>query len=341
MAPPYSPMLDFSLLHKHADAGFTRWQWYEDQLGRPLPEILLVCALGFALVRVGAMHLTSRWSARGREVERLTEENGKQQELICELEARVTDLRAQIRYEAADGQFSTASTPSRNDPALPLDRLITTTAGLRFKPAAAGCAAAHTELEDHVDDRDSEPSSPPAMRITTPCHDLVPYDAVPWVGEATDNMLSLLEAANPSKRQQLILPLTKEEVESYTPHYTAYAVDSSLPTNIILDKCSKSPQECCTASRVQHTHQAITLRVEDRVFKAATGVPRGWTQKDRERSMQIAVVAPEKGESKSLGASVEEAGEQRWRSNNEEDSEEGEDFEDEESGDEEPWKIEV
>ncbi|KAK6422933.1 hypothetical protein LTR95_016613 [Oleoguttula sp. CCFEE 5521] len=340
MSPPYSPMLDFSLLHGHVDAGFTRWEWYEDQLGCSLLQAMFPCALGCTLLGVVAVRCALTWSAKGREVERLTEENGKQQELICELEARVADLRAHIRCEAADGHFSTASTPARNDPAPPQNSLITTNAGLKIEPAAAGCAAAQTELENHADDRASEPDSPPAMRITTPCNDLVPYDAPPWVGEATDEMLSLLEAANPSKPQQLILPSTSEDVETYTPHYTDYAVNSTLPTSTTLAKCTKPSKKDHVMSQPQHVERAITLRVEDRVVKAATGGPRGWTQKDQERGMQVAVVMPENAESKSLGGSVEESGVQRWESSSGEESEGEEDFEEEESDDDESWKLE-
>nr|OQO16139.1 hypothetical protein B0A51_14049 [Rachicladosporium sp. CCFEE 5018] len=335
MSPPYSPMLDFSLLHGHADAGFTRWEWYEDQLGRPLPEILFVCTLGFALVGVVATRLASKWSARGREVERLADENATQRERIRDLEAQVADLRAQAPCEAADGHFPTGSTPSRNDPAPSRNSLITTSGGLEFEPAAA-----QTKLEDNADNRRLELASPPDVRITTPCSDLVSCDAAPWVGEATDDMLSLLEAANPSKPQRLILPSTNEEADIYTPHYTAHAVDPSLPTNTTLAKCTKPSKKDQAIIQSQHVEQAITLRVEDRICKAATGVPRGWTQRDQERMMQVALLEPEKEESRSLGASVEEAGEQGWESSSEEESDGEEVSDDEESDDEEPWKVE-
>nr|OQO22448.1 hypothetical protein B0A51_06246 [Rachicladosporium sp. CCFEE 5018] len=331
-------MLDFSLLHGHADAGFTRWEWYEDQLGRPLPEILFVCALGCALVGVVATRLASKWSARGREVERLADENAKQRERIRDLEAQVADLRAQAPCEAADGHFPTGSTPSRNDPAPSRNSLITTSGGLEFEPAAA-----QTKLEDNADNRHLELASPPDVRITTPCSDLVSCDAAPWVGEATDDMLSLVEAVNPLKPQQLFLPSTNEEVDTCTPRYTDYTLDSYPSANTKLSKRVKpSTQRRQAKNQPQHTEHAVTLRIEDRVFKTATGVPRGWTQRDQERMMQVAAMEVEKKECKSLGASVEEAGEQRWESSSEEGSDEEEGgFEEDESDSDEPWKVEV
>ncbi|KAK6439813.1 hypothetical protein LTR95_003972 [Oleoguttula sp. CCFEE 5521] len=357
MSPPYSPVLDFSLLHGHADAGFTPWEWYEDQLSCSVSEVLFICALGLTVVGIVGLRLARAWQAKTRRIDGLSKANAEQRDLIRNLEAQVTELHLQsaamgnaatsvgtpANLEGAHEKPYTGSIPLPSDLVPLRDDFTARDGNPTFQPVADVSAGAQANLAGAADTHIDAPTCLAVTTNTALTGDLIPDDTPPWVGEATDDMLSLLEAANPSKPQRLLFPSTHEEAETYAPDYADYDVDS---TPIAFSKGIKTRSGIPLSTKRRDTlysHKndaAVTLRVEDRVCQAATGVPRGWTQKDQERAMQVAVVEPEKGETKSLGVGLEDSGEQKWESSSEEESEGGEGSEGEGRDEEAPWKLE-